>query len=396
MLYTRAFIGMALANLFTTTSFAAFFSLPLFITAQGGTKTDIGVLMGAFALASVLGRPWISELVDRLGRKHSYTIGSAMMTLAPIGYLLLPEDLGLARIYWPLLGLRLGHGVGLAICFTAAFTYVADIVPPHRINEGIGIFGISGLIGLGLGPALAEPAITQTGFAGFFVLTALLSGAAFLCHLPLRESFRMTASTPHGPSFFQVFRRIDTLQVSLLAFLFGFGISASGNFIFAFAEAQRLQRASLYYLAYSAAAVLSRVAGGRVADRIGERRVIAPAFLMTGLGFLSLLLPPSHGILILAGALSGIGHGFLYPSLNTLAVRDQPASERGKITGIFTGSIDVGILLGSILMGYLGDWAGFDAIFLASGLSLLVALVVFRNTRNWAVVIRPDGEAAAQ
>lgn len=386
MLYSSSFIGMAVANLFATTSFAAFFSLPLFITTRGGTKSDIGIIMGAFALASVLSRPWVANMVDRLGRKRSYTIGSAVMTVAPLGYLLLPSTPRIADIYPQILFIRVFHGIGLAICFTAAFTYVVDIIPAQRLNEGIGIFGISGLTGLGLGPALAEPVIASLGFPGFFAITALLAGAAFLCHLPLRESYRLDSKAPPGPSFFQVLQRRKTLIVSLLAFLFGLGISASGNFVFAFAEEQRLALASLYYLAYSAAAILSRLAGGRIADRVGEVRVIPPAFVLTGIGFISLLLPPTHGILLLAGFLSGVGHGFLFPCLNTLAVRDQPASERGKVTGIFTGSIDVGILLGSILMGYLGDWAGFDAIFLTAGLSLFVALLVFSITRKWALL----------
>lgn len=388
MLYSPAFIGMALANLFATTSFAAFFSLPLYITARGGTKADIGIIMGAFALASVLSRPWVAGMVDRVGRKRSYTVGSAVMTAAPLGYLLLPSAITISGIYPAILLIRVGHGIGLAICYTAAFTYVADIIPKHRLNEGIGIFGISGLTGLGIGPALAEPVIGSLGFGGFFVVTALLAGIAFLCHLPLRESFRLDPQALPGPSFFQVLGRRKTLIVSLLSLLFGLGISASGNFVFAFAEEKRLALASLYYLAYSAAAILSRLTGGRIADRIGEMLVIPPAFFLTGIGFISLLLPPTHAILLLAGLLSGVGHGFLFPCLNTLAVRDQPASERGKITGIFTGSIDLGILLGSILMGYLGDWAGFEAIFLTAGLSLFAALLVFSITRQWTLPIR--------
>jgi len=57
MLYSRSFITMTFANLFTVSSFGTFFLFPLFIAKHGGSKLDIGIIMGAFALSSVLCRP---------------------------------------------------------------------------------------------------------------------------------------------------------------------------------------------------------------------------------------------------------------------------------------------------------------------------------------------------
>ena len=48
MLYSRSFLVMALANMFTMASISSFFLLPLFITHHGGTEADIGILMIAF------------------------------------------------------------------------------------------------------------------------------------------------------------------------------------------------------------------------------------------------------------------------------------------------------------------------------------------------------------
>ncbi|MDH3998886.1 MAG: MFS transporter, partial [Desulfuromonadales bacterium] len=72
---------MAVANLCHTASFSTFFLLPLYLLAHNGDQSDVGVVMGVFALASALCRPWISEMIDRIGRKRSYTIGSAIMML---------------------------------------------------------------------------------------------------------------------------------------------------------------------------------------------------------------------------------------------------------------------------------------------------------------------------
>ena len=130
---------MSFANLFNVSSFGAFFLFPLFIINHGGSKSDIGIIMGVFALSAVLCRPWISDMVDRIGRKKSYTIGCIIMSVVPVMYLFFRGDL--SSFYFPLILVRILHGVGLAICFTASFTYIADIVPEERLNEGIGMFG---------------------------------------------------------------------------------------------------------------------------------------------------------------------------------------------------------------------------------------------------------------
>jgi len=184
MLYNATFITMALANLFTVSSFGAFFLFPLYIINHGGSKSDIGIIMGIFALSAVLCRPWISNMVDRIGRKRSYTVGCIIISILPLLYLLLRGSL--SQFYLPLLFLRVIHGVGVAICFTAAFTYIADIIPPDRLNEGIGMFGVTGLTGLAIGPVVAEIIIGRFGFAIFFLATAGMAAMGLVLHLHLR------------------------------------------------------------------------------------------------------------------------------------------------------------------------------------------------------------------
>jgi len=79
--------------------------------------------------------------------------------------------------------------------------------------------------------------------------------------------------------------------------------------------------------------------------------------------------------------MSGCGHGFLYPGLSALALRDEPGAIRGKITGAFTGSIDAGAFVGSITLGFIGQWAGFPTLFLAAGAVLLAAYALYQGTR---------------
>lgn len=375
MLYNATFITMAFANLFTVSSFGAFFLFPLYIIKHGGSKSDIGIIMGIFALSAVLCRPWISNMVDRIGRKRSYTVGCIIISILPVLYLLLRGNL--SDFYPPLLLLRVVHGVGVAICFTAAFTYIADIIPPDRLNEGIGMFGVTGLIGLAIGPVIAEIIISHFGFSIFFLVTAGMATIGLVLHLHLPESY---TRSPHETtqSFFSVMFRSRTSTVALLAGLFGFGLSATVGFVSPFAREQAIAFISIYFICYSGAAVMTRFFGGRLADRVGEDRIIPYALILTGAGLVTLMFLDGNVVLIISGLMSGCGHGFLFPCLNALAIRDEPIDIRGKITGVFTGGLDAGAFTGSLMLGYIGEWAGFRALFFTAGLALFLGLAVYR------------------
>lgn len=382
MLYTPKFFIMALANLSILASFGAFFLFPLFITERGGRQTDIGILMGAFALASVLCRPWISKMVDAIGRKRSYTIGCSIMTILPLCHMFFPGEV--SEAYIPLLLARIVHGVGFAICITAAFTFIADMVPPERLNEGIGIFGVSGLTGSAVGPTLAEMGIERFGFEALFLGAAGLAALALVIHLPLSDAYR-ESPVARDSGFFRAARRKGVLPVAFLSILFGFGLAASNNFVSPFVNVRNIGFVSLYYLAYSCAAVLTRVVGCRMMDRIGETRLVPLAFAVAGGGLIAMMALDGPISLALAGFMTGCGHGFLYPSLNALAIRDEPADVRGKVTGVFTGSIDAGAFVGAVVLGVIGEWAGFQSLFLVAGCVLLTALAVFQVAlrKNW-------------
>ena len=346
---------------------------------HGGSKADIGIIMGATVLSSVLCRPWISEMVDRFGRKRCYGTGCLINSLLALSYLLFQGEL--SQFYLPLFLVRLLHGVGLAICFTAGFTFIADIVPEQRLNEGIGMYGVTALVGMAIGPVIAEIVILKSGFRFFFLTAAGMAFLGFCLQLPLKESYDRHVSGSEV-SFFAVLSRTKMLLVVGLALIFGFGLAASSNFISPFAQEKGITFISLYYVAYSSAASLTRFFGGRLADRLGEERIIPYAFIITGAGYLVLMALGGEAILLMAGLMSGCGHGLLFPSMNAFALREEKKGIRGKINGIFTGGIDAGVFSGSVMLGYIGEWGGFQTLYLVAGAALFGGCLLFLLKRG--------------
>ena len=370
---------MAAANMFTMAGVSSFFLLPLFITRHGGTEADIGILMGVFTFASIASRPWISEMIDRIGRKRTYTFACMVLVLTPLVYPLFTGTL--SSFYVSMILVRGVHGIGLALSFTAVITYISDIIPANRLNEGIGMFGVTALMSLAFGPIFAELMIRNFGFSVFFFSASGLAFMGFLCHIPISDTFVPPSGKP-AQTFFSVLIVPKRRFVLVLAFMFGFGMSAIFSFVAPFAEEKRLAFISLFYIFYSAGAILMRLFGGRLADRIGEKRIIPYGFAITGCGLLSIIPLNGNPILMLSGFLAGSGHGLLYPCLNALAIRDEPVDIRGKIIGIFTGGLDAGIFTGSMVLGYVGKWFGFQTLFLLAGLPLFAGLLIFRFQFN--------------
>ena len=376
MIYSREFLIMALANFFTMSSISTFFLFPLFITRHGGTKADIGIMMAVFTIASIVSRPWISEMIDRLGRKRCYTLACLVLSFLPLVYLLFKGNL--SSFYIPLLLVRFIHGIGMALAFTAVMTYIADIVPKHRLNEGLGMFGVTALVALAVGPIIAEMVIRQFGFQIFFIMSGVLSVVGLLLHLPLAESYVDSNLGKSSQSFFSILMGKRRILIVVLAFLFGLGLSSVFGFLTPYAEEKQLTFISLFFITYSTGAVAMRFFGGRLADKVGERRIIPYAFIITSSGIGMLTLLSGDLILIVSGLICGSGHGLLYPCLNAVALRKEPQDIRGKIMGIFTGSIDSGFFLGLILFGYIGNWFGYPVLFLIAGLILLLGFGVSR------------------
>ncbi len=381
-LYTPAFAALFLANLTMVSSFSSFFLFPLYISDFGGDDRDIGIIMGAFAMASAFSRPWVAEMIDRIGRKRSYTIGTIIMALMPLVHLLLMGPI--SENYPILLLARVVHGIGLAICFTAIFTFIIDLIPIARLNEGIGIFGTSGLVGMAIGPMVTEPILRGFGYPAFFLTAALFSTLALVLHLPVHDPYQeqryQQPASPGGttPSFFALLRTRKHLVCGCLALIFGVGLAASGNFIAPLAESRSLQYVSLYYLAYSIAAILVRLVGGKLGDRIGEKQIIPWGLFLGALALLLCPLISNNPLLLGVGFIFGTGHGLLFPALNAMAIRGEPYAVRGKVTGIFTGGIDSGSFLGSMSLGLIAHSAGYPVLFLCAGLTLLSGLLIFR------------------
>ena len=61
--------------------------LPLYVERIGGGPSQVGLVIGTFAMAAILARPSVGRLVDRLGGKPSLLLGSLIFAIGPLLYI---------------------------------------------------------------------------------------------------------------------------------------------------------------------------------------------------------------------------------------------------------------------------------------------------------------------
>lgn len=109
----------------------------------GLTDTEVGWLYSGFALFFAIAGLPLAYLADRVNRVRLICVSLAIWSLMTVAC-------SLARSYVPLLGARIGVGVGEAALTPAAHSLIGDYFPRAKIPMAIAVFQLSGMLGTGL------------------------------------------------------------------------------------------------------------------------------------------------------------------------------------------------------------------------------------------------------
>ena len=139
----------------------------------------------------------------------------------------------------------------------------------------------------------------------------------------------------------------------------------------------RLGPVAIFFLAYTAAAVLSRVLGGGLGDTRGHRPVIVAALALFTLSVIALAGARSPLGLAGAGLLFGVAQGIVYPTLNAFTVDRAHVDELGRAQTLYNGAFNLGTTTGSLALGHVAEAFGHRTMFLTAAAVVAAAFVIF-------------------
>jgi len=360
-LWSPAFVDLLIAEALFGFSYALFVLLPkLLAVGYGATASQIGAVMAAFGVASRVTIPLIAPLVKRLDCRRTMVLGTALLGASALGFMFIQSAGALAAV------LRGAQGIAWSLTFAAGMSLVAEVAPPLRLGHGIGLYGAVALATSALGPAVAEPIAARFGARPLFLISAVvgLAGAWFCRRLPTGAVTASSSSSAPTAAAKSGTARSRAVVIGVLA-VGSMAAATVSTFVAPFALTHGIGAVRGFFVMYTLTALVVRVGGTRLVDRLGHRKTALAGAAGYGLVMIALATAgPEH--LIPLGAAFGVVHGIVFPALMALVLGESAREDRPRLLAFANGAINLGIT-GLGAMGAIADRVGYPPVFLVTG-----------------------------
>jgi MFS family permease len=349
--------------------------VPYFSEEFGLSKSEVGILGGAFGAGVLVGSAPGAYLASRAGVKVAALAGLALMSLTSLAF-------GLADAAWVLVLARFVGGFGSSLSWVAAFTWLTARAPDERRGELIGLMLSAAVFGALLGPVLGSVAATVGLVPAFAAVAAVGAGISAWAAVeaapgvaaerrPLFAMLRMVLHPRLATGLWLI--ALSPLLFSTLAVLvpleldaFGWGAAAVGAVFLVSAAFEAAVHPLL----------------GRWTDRAGYFNPVR-AGLLVSVGIL-LYLPwvGSPWILALLVLLaSGAFNAPLVPGTALFSRGTEKAGVEGALAfGVTNFAWATGYAIGAPLGGALADLGGDALSYLFLTAVCLLTLILLRRT----------------
>lgn len=346
---------------FTFTVFLSLFQLiptvPFFILDLGGSKTVAGLFLGVLTFGSALSAPLTGALADRVGKRRMLLVCSLAIAGFSAAY-------GLSPSYWLPLVLVFFHGLFWSGLLSASSAYMTDLLPERRRAEGIGYWGMSTMTAIAVAPGLGFW-VYRFGWGWLCAEVALLNLVMFSIAWQLRE-ISTGARRPRDAFFGRHMVEWGVLGVAMALFLCSFGYGGITSFVAVLAEENGIAPKSIFFTAFAVVVLGTRLFSGRIADRIGPRRVFLPCLALVTVGIALTAVAHTRVQLVVGAVVFGLGLGNMYPAFVAHVFKHVSPTRRGAAFGSILAAFDTGIGAGSIVLGGLAERVGLRGAFAAA------------------------------
>jgi MFS family permease len=346
--------------------------LPLYLVTFGASSTIIGAVMAVFTITATVTRIPVGMLNDRAGRRPLLLGGIAIFGAGNFGYLWAPSILSM-------LPFRVLHGVGWSGCTTAVATLAADIVPQRRRGELMGYAGMASSLAGALGPVIGFALFHRFDYPGVFLGAGALLGLSFLVGLPVPEPKQASGPAPTTGHWLDSIVVKETLQPAIAVAFLSVGHGGILTFLPIHALKIGMTNPGVWFAIYASCVLASRPIAGPISDRVSRRAVIIPGLLLNLAGLSLLAMSATAFSLMVAAAVAGLGTGTAQPALTTVAVDQATPQRRGQSLAQFQFFYDLGIGIGSLVLGALLDLVSqdFAIMYAATALVALLGLWIY-------------------
>jgi Major Facilitator Superfamily len=374
----------AFALLFTLESIArATLATVIPLQAYGALESSraVSLMFTCVGAAGLTGSLLVPLLIRRLPRRFVYTLGALGLVIAAALFAL-DGRVGL------LAGLIV-RVVSVACLNVVLNLYIMDTIPrgelvrsePLRLAVSGGAWTLCPSLGVLLYGRFG--AIAADGLSAAAALVLLATFWA----LRLSDHPAIAPARQPPPNPLRNIGRFVAQPRLRLGWLIAFGRSSWWSQFFTFAPLYMVisgqsALAGAVLVSLGNATLFLTMLIGRLAERVGVRRVIVTAFVLSGVTTLlaALLVPTRAPLLVAALLLLGALWASALDAVGNIPfLRAARARERPQMTGVFRTYIDLSDLLPSAVFAVLLSFFGLESVFATTGLWMLAIGLVARR-----------------
>jgi len=371
-MWNRDFVLLTLSNFFMCITYYAIISaLPVYLVSElHAGKTQVGIVLAAYTIASVIIRPFSGFALDKFGRKTIFLLALIFYTALFAGYLI-------ALTITSLIVLRFAQGLTWGVTTISGSTIAVDIIPLAKRGEGIGYFSLSTTMGMSVGPVVGLFIAHHEGYSAMFLSGLFISLMSLIFAWSIRLPKKLTDRKPIEFSLRKLIHRksiLPSLNVLIIMSTYGGLLS----FIALFGREIGIQNSSLFFLAFAAGIAISRIIAGKAFDKKGPLGILTLCLMLLILGFPFLALVRNELAFYTSALIIGFGIGVVFPTFQTIVNNLADNENRGAANSTLYTALDTGMGLGMVVSGFIAQYISISAVFLISSLVCVAGLAFFR------------------
>jgi len=371
-IWNKDFALLIVSNfLMYITYYAVISALPVYLVSDlHATKAQVGLVVAAYTLASVLIRPFSGFMLDKYSHRMIFLLALVVYSLLFVGYLV-------AISITALILLRFAQGLSWGYSTIAASAVAIDTIPASKRGEGLGYFGMSTTLGMSVGPVIGLFISHHWGYIAMFVSGLFISlaslAAAYAIHLRKRYLVRKRTEF-EWKYLFHKKSILPSINVLIIMITYGGLLS----FIALYGRELSIENTSFFFLVFAIGIASSRLVAGKVFDKKGPRRIISLCLLLLIIGFPLLAMVQNAVEFYISALIIGFGIGVVFPTFQSMVNMLADARHRGAANSTLYTAVDVGMGFGMIMAGLIAQYVSISAIFWISSLVCVSGLLFFR------------------
>ena len=338
----------------------------------------MGLLTGMLYGTAFITRPIAGPAMTKLDKRKLLIFAYILGIVAHLGYALF-QNIAAFSVF------RFVSGVQYGLFGALLVTLAAQHLPRNKMAFGMGMLGFGIAVGSAIGPIFGESILLYGtnqrdvgyGFSLVFLFGLIINVISIIPVVLLSPDKKSKADIASTGAWYKNFFSFNAAYMAAVLLLVLMSQTIILAYVIELAYEQGIEGISTFFVVYSITLAIAMPLSGFLADKLGVQRVIYPALAIYAISMLVIGSSVTLMAVLVGAVLAGIGHGSVFPALQTMSMRSEPALRRGVASNTIYMGIDIGSFFGPFIGGIVYAHSDYSFMFKTGAVPPVLAIIFF-------------------